>query len=467
MIRKSLYTILMLLTCSLASAQSLDNNTQLSVMRELLCNVSNHTQYISNEDFKTMIIIPTNDGMLSYIDPCSYKSLTLANIWEIKYNDNGKLMAAIYECEYNGSTNRWEKLSDTPIKTINSSIEAFRERTKHLLRNIIIKGDYVEGQFYYKTMNNMIVRIDGVDVNSNIYGPYQMENNAPLKIIETFVENGCRYLVVDGPIMGSRKPVNMLLADKPELSKFSEIVQACCIHKNLGNNHASTPFDGEGNLSYYQPVFSTLKKAKPQYYKRSLLFDRGNHTIYAPTNAAMEEAFAKGLPTLDHLSAAEKYDAQLAEMGEVGDSALKIIEVMADFVRYHIQDFSIMIDKNTQGGKYNTAKNIFVKETMLDNIGYEYEGYNVTGRTYRLNVEASESSLKVTDALGNKRKVIKENGLYNMVCTEYWVRNINYSPTNSIATVSTVVVHAIDGPLLFSDDQFIFECKEAKYYKEQ
>ena len=44
---------------------------------------------------------------------------------------------------------------------------------------------------------------------------------------------------------------------------------------------------------------------------------------------------------------------------------------------------------------------------------------------YKVNVDVTESSLRVTDALGNTHNVLTNSGLYNLVANEYWADNIN------------------------------------------
>ena len=50
----------------------------------------------------------------------------------------------------------------------------------------------------------------------------------------------------------------------------------------------------------------------------------------------------------------------------------------------------------------------------------------------------------VQDLQGNKRNVVKTPGLYNRFCREYW-----FKETGETYMASDVVVHQIDGVLLF------------------
>ncbi|MBE6268403.1 MAG: hypothetical protein E7092_05295 [Bacteroidales bacterium] len=316
-------------------------------------------------------------------------------------------------------------------------------------------GEYKEGKLYYKTLGNMIVRIDGIEKGSTIYGPLQMEYNTPLTVVESIVEDGRLVLVVDGPIMGSRKSVYKLLSEKPEFSKFSDIIAECLLY-DTGRDREDYAVGG-ANLFYKLSLFSEWSRPdRPEFEKYRYLLNDFHYTIYAPTNAAMDEAFAKGLPTLDDLAAAYEYDAA----NELSDSAVKIIEIMRNFVMYHIQDHSIFIDKGAKGGKYATAKNVFKLNSYTDsdgNVSTEYKAI----MPYKVNVDVTGSSLKVTDALGNTRNVLTNSGLYNMVANEYWADGP--STSNRLVNSSTVVIHAIDGPLMYSNKQFVNEYWDNNY----
>ena len=102
MIRKTLYTILLLMMCGFASAQSYSvvvTNPQLSIMFKII-NDLDYDYLLTDvcKDFKTIMIVPTNEALANYIDPLSYGSEKL-NMWNIAY-DNAKrgVLADIYNC---------------------------------------------------------------------------------------------------------------------------------------------------------------------------------------------------------------------------------------------------------------------------------------------------------------------------------------------------------------------------------
>ena len=76
-----------------------------------------------------------------------------------------------------------------------------------------------------------------------------------------------------------------------------------------------------------------------------------------------------------------------------------------------------------------------------------------TGRFYGLESDNSNGQLSVRDVLGNVRHVIKQEGLYNNLCREYWFNTGGTSSTNddTIFMASDAVVHQIDAPLFYEE----------------
>ena len=92
----------------------------------------------------------------------------------------------------------------------------------------------------------------------------------------------------------------------------------------------------------------------------------------------------------------------------------------------------------------------------MSNMKYETSKVNPANkRFFSVTVNANDDDFNVTDQLGNTRKVVKSNGLYNMIGREYWFQTTGSgtSATSNIYNASDVVVHQIDGPLYYSTDQ--------------
>ena len=109
-----------------------------------------------------------------------------------------------------------------------------------------------------------------------------------------------------------------------------------------------------------------------------------------------------------------------------------------DFVKYHIQDNSV-----------------YISGTSVHQVKYETSTLNPKNkRFYSVQVTADDHSLSISDLTGNTRHVIATDGCYNLMGREYWIQNANNANHNEMLyNASDVVVHQIDGPLLYDEKQ--------------
>ena len=465
-IKKTIYTCLMLLTGIGASAQNnIYQYMQESQIMGTAIGCLVYDKYI-NQDFMPVIaMLSTDEGMAWFIDPVSYGQTT-SHLWEFKL-DPAKVMekrvyADVFKCEFDVSSGTWTKgervttIENQSIKDLNRPI---RNRIEYIIDNSIIMEKYQPEKKYYKTRGNNFVRIEQEGGNYKVYGSWQHNLNAP-SICESPVEmeNGL-YLPLTNPVMQTNMNVAKTLASHPEFSEFFEIVKACGAIFTNNPSESWTACDneygnllsikGEGDVGLNDQLTGPSDKLKV-----IKLLNDFHYTIYVPTNTAMKEAYAKGLPTIADLQAAEDYDFEQWEYyGIESNKASYIREVMLNFVKYHIQDYSIFVDNGFDSGRYATAKHQFIKSTTSDKY--------IVGKPYRLNVNVSASGLEVTDNMGNTRKVLTNGGLHNIPANEFWVRG-NLTPGSmpynfQLDNSSFVVIHAIDGPLMYSSDQFEYK----------
>ena len=466
-IKKTIYTCLMLLTGIGASAQNnINQYMQESQIMGIAIDCLDYDKYI-NQDFMPVIaMLSTDEGMAWFIDPVSYGQTT-SHLWEFKLDPtksmNQRVYADVFKCEFDVSSGTWTKgeivttIKNQNIKDLNRPI---RNRIEYIIDNSIIMEKYQPEKKYYKTRGNNFVRIEQEGGNYKVYGSWQHNLNAP-SICDSPVEmeNGL-YLPLTNPVMQTNMNVAKTLASHPEFSEFFEIVKACgAVSGNNEKDNWTAVASGEGlgnlfNIKYYGDVGAEDKPNGSATLKATYLLNNYHYTIYVPTNTAMQEAYAKGLPTISDLLAAEKYDyEQWKNYGIESNKASYIREVMLNFVKYHIQDYSIFIDNGFDSGRYATAKHQFIKSPTSDKY--------IVGKPYRLNVNVSASGLEVTDNMGNTRKVLTNGGLHNIPANEFWVRG-NLTPGSmpynfQLDNSSFVVIHAIDGPLMYSSDQFEYK----------
>ena len=108
-------------------------------------------------------------------------------------------------------------------------------------------------------------------------------------------------------------------------------------------------------------------------------------------------------------------------------------------MKYHIQDNSV-----------------FISGTPVNNVKFETSTLNQKNkRFYSLQVTADDKSMSIVDLMGNTRHVITTGAdMYNRMGREYWVQNANNANHNEMLyNASDVVVHHIDGPLIYDASQ--------------
>ena len=246
-------------------------------------------------------------------------------------------------------------------------------------------------------------------------------------------ENGKAYHMNDEVPMGAQNSIYLTLKGNEAFSEFLSLID------NDGANLLSTKLNNTYNAGL-----------SAQGSKNLTLLDNYNYTVYVPTNESIRDLIDRGLlPTWDDYEAME--NEGFADEAAV-DSAQQIIRnIIVSFIRYHVQDHSVAVgmapelyvEDEATGASTPSYVNIF--ESMKRNPQ--------TGRFYGLESDNSNGQLSVRDVLGNVRHVVKQEGLYNNLCREYWFNTGGTNSTNddTIFMASDAVVHQIDAPLFYEE----------------
>ena len=440
--------------------------------------ILDYKAYLNSTVSRYSFFIPTNKGLLTYIDPVSYGQ-DKTKMWEFHFDATKGEKARIYADVYEVDTLTWEKVSETPVQKIQSTNSVINDqiqnRLEDLLDNIICVEEAKEGHHYLITKGKSYVKWNG-NLNQvgsmTAEGGFQAEQNKPLTVTGVYkMENGYAY-ILDGVVMGSRRATSDILAETPEFSDFYNIAEAA-------GAFATSDEYGQGAISQWKGfstrgnLVSTSKKSTGEDANYSLL-NAYHYTVYAPTNEAMQIAYNEGLPTLQDLAAAEEYDRQYQEKYDFeSDSAEHVRSVMRDFIRYHVQSNAIFADAGFSTGSYESAKskleylknddNTFAKDSTL-NEAYEkfpelpkyiYTYKVISGSPYTIKVtNVKNDAITIQDAMGNTAHLVTNGGNYNIMGREYWADNKIINSAKKLTNSSSVVVQAIDRPLRFAADQF-------------
>ncbi len=161
-------------------------------------------------------------------------------------------------------------------------------------------------------------------------------------------------------------------------------------------------------------------------------FNNYRYTIYAPTNAAIAEAKAKGLKDHDEIATWMQDNAESGVLSaENQEKAQAMIVMLFNFLKYHFQDQSLFVDHvNVAQTEYQTS--------CIDNDKNIYLG---------IKVKQSDNAISVTDNAGDTQDVVAP---YNVLARD---ASFDVAPTQTATQIknsSYVVIHQVNHALKFA-----------------
>lgn len=296
---------------------------------------------------------------------------------------------------------------------------------------------------YYKTKHGGEICLQGNgEAGSSVVSGAQINNGAAPSVIKAVYneKNGTAFRVSN--II--QAPQNSVAKTLKNNDQFSEFYEACSgfsatdILKWAGISDDTNSF-GTTEQDQYIIFTSTYGTGKNAIKKACLdenvkMFNTYNYTLYAPDNAAMEEAYANGLPRWSNIQALfEEYGDEAPD--NVRAEVLEQIKAIREFVRYHFQSISLYADKTVEGGTYQTLAT------------------NELGLAREIKVSGGNDKIVVTDG-ADIQHVVDANAagkVTNAMARDYWFNSSAQSAT-AITTSSFCAVHEISKPFyLFKD----------------
>lgn len=374
--------------------------------------------YLNSMDSYYSFIIPTNNAMLEYVDPCSYATYPLTIMYRFYYDNASKTVKAS-RFRYNVETQS-VMTSETLTDANNDEI---LDRLEDLIDNMIIVGNVEDGHTYYKSKGGSTVKVAnaGMEGSMTIEGGWQLVEGSKSPVVTQIYDlsekgNGKSYVMDCDMPLSSRRSTYSILKDNPEFSKFYELL--------IGSSLLVEKLSGR-----YTCIDRNIS-----------LFDAYNYTIYVPTNEAIQKMHDDGLlPTWDDYAAltVEDFDG---DSQALKTAQTKVAARITDFLRYHIQDNAV-----------------FIAGEPSEDVKYETSKMNTsTKRFFSLTVNSNDYEMTMKDQVNEEpRKVITEDGLYNIMGREYWIETTGSGANErtEIYNASDVVVHQIDGVLLYDKSQ--------------
>lgn len=374
--------------------------------------------YLNSMDSYYSFIIPTNNAMLEYVDPCSYTTYPLTIMYRFYYDNESKTVKAS-RYRYNMET----KSVVTDEELVDANQDQILDRLEDLIDNLIVVGDVEDGHTYYKTKGGSTIKVAnaGVEGSMVVEGGWQIEEGSNSSVVTQIYDlsekgNGKSYVMEAGMPLGSKRSTYSILKSTPEFAKFYELLS--------GSTLMTEKLNGQ-----YTCVDRNIS-----------LFDAYNYTVYVPTNEAIQRLHDEGLlPTWEDYAAltAEDFDGDADALKKAQS---KVSSRITDFLRYHIQDNALFIaGEPVNAGKYETSKM-----------------NGATKRFYSITVTADDNQMTLKDQVNEAaRNVITDGGLYNIMGREYWIGTTGSGANErtQIYNASDVVVHQIDDVLLYEKNQ--------------
>jgi uncharacterized surface protein with fasciclin (FAS1) repeats len=368
------------------------------------------------------LFIPTDQYFDDYIDPIAYGQDVKA-ILKFWYNkQTSAVNATVYKI--NSESGTYDPATDSVA--VITSAAFLKNRLWNILDSHIVVGNVETGNEYFITKANDIIRVKGTGTKMTVEGGNDIEKGVKCNVVRPFEQyNGNTYFI-DKPIQPSLTSVYKKLNDTPQFRKFYELLNGVpdtCIQQ----------------IFVQQGVDFRIK-----------FFNAYRYTIYVPTNEKIDEAISMGkLRSWDQIYAIkDKMEQYYA------------IQKMIRFLRYHFQDNALFVNRVVNSQFQSATIKSDNVTTHFNTAKNKYYKIGVVGDGNRLNLTVDTP----VDVPLRTAKVIKENGLYDIIVKDYIFAKIpsaykNVDGTGSISgsvfntslitTSASAVIHQIDNILSF------------------
>ena len=428
----------------------------------------NFLPYLLSMDSRYAMVLPTNDAMMTYVDPYSYGNSTVLkdqsgadsvalerfDVIQFTYDRTKSLASRVQakRVEMTRDADGNMERTATPERNVTSTALVRNMLSSMVDQFIIVVPDtsktletYIdEGYNYFKAKGGSMLRVSrGDDGNLVFEGGWQMEHpGSGVHATQVYQKNNGRSYQVESSVpMRAETSVYLTLKGNPEFQEFLNLLE---------NDYCNSGTDGLLSEKLSNRYDAGMRA---RGNKNLRLLDNYNYTVYIPTNSSIEKLQQdKLLPSpreldidgevdnevLDSVCVAEGWFNERATETEKENVRTKVIAavkgIITDFVRYHIQDHSIAIGM----AKEQNYKPYTAYESMARNLD--------TGRFYPIEVDYDTKQMVIRDERGVEHHVVTKPGLYNQNCCEYWF----YSDGRQFMA-SDVMLHQIDTPLLYKD----------------
>ncbi len=385
------------------------------------------------------LLLPDNEAMKQYLDPVYYGIAGTQSEIKFEYDSlKSTVVAKRLTCTVDKNGN----VTETQIGNgLDVAENVLKNRMRDMIENMIVVGQFKEGQEFYKTKSGSYIRVlnPGVEGQMTVQGAWQIQNgDKGLKVAKIYHQDNGEAYQVEGQVpMTSTKSLYMTLKEQAKYKQFFDLANGSDASDKKSALFSGTMENVKGDI--------TGVCANSGTNFNFTLFDNFNYTVYVPDNDSVKKLIdGKILPTwTDFKKYKDIRDSRSGYTQAQKDEAGVYCEVIRtrinNFIRYHVHDNSLIIGGETGAMDY---------ETMMMNPE--------TRRFYTVATNVQPDALTVTDVTGMKRNVKTDvPALYNNICRDYWFSGgagSTANPTRRILMDSDATVHLIDGVLRYKSD---------------
>ena len=382
--------------------------------------------YLNSLVSKYSLFIPTDEYFENYIDPIAYGQ-DVPGALKFKYNTKtSSVTAYLYKYDKTSGT----IIDSEPVDSITNT--AFiQNRLWNILDSHIVVGDVENGNKFFVTKANDIIKVDGTDNSLKVSGGRDLTLNTHANVTKVFRQyNGTTYFI-DKPISPALQSVYKTLSGNPDFSKFFDLLNGVpdtCVAQIFGQQ----------GVDYRIKFFNAFR-----------------YTVYVPTNAAIQNALD------NHIITPWETIYNLPTLTEKGVAINKMIQ----FLKYHFQDNAVFFGQPVNAQYQSATIKNDNNQTLYGTAKNKYFKIGVVGTANSLKLTMDSKVDPVTHvAPVRTANVVTTNGLYNIIVKDYIFaklpsayKNIDQTGsttaalfnTSTITTSASAVIHQIDNVLTF------------------
>lgn len=357
----------------------------------------NYYAYLMAMRSRFSFFLPSDNALTRYYDPISFTSVK-PRVIQMTYRGTGSglpLAKGRILYRYDLATGQ------IGTRYVSDELEESEliNRLKDVLESHTIVHDGTNpmdnSDEYYVAKNHAAIKVTKDDNNQviKVQGGFQLENERAGILagdpgtheIEVKAQNinnmanGTTFVIDDAPMIPASKSIYNII--------HKEFADECQAFYELTDMNANADLIEACGLDIDKLAVWLDSKASGGVDYNVKFFNNMDYTVLVPTNEAIEEAAAKGLPTWESIRAdylSLPVDPEEGELPEDetednrrrilnGNDSLRLqtkITFLNNFIRSHLLDFSLFVDKSDRAEKeyvsqsYDTENGVFVKVLM-------------------------------------------------------------------------------------------------------